>query len=409
MAVSRVTTWSPGNTLTADALNGEFDNLITGVNSALSPTATDSTTARTTDARFGDYANVKDFGAVGDDSTDCTTAFNLAILTGKRVYVPKGTYRCTALDAATGSLYIQGDGRASKIVFNTTGHGLTISGMSAAQNKTCTIKDLAFGNVTNTPTSIIRNAGALNFLVDRCFFSDLSATYCIDNVLGYGGQIRNCVFSDVTGGAIILRDDGAVLEYSYVFGIEGCDITRPSGIGIACERSQLLRITKTVIEGCGGTGLAIGTAGITVSDVSLDTCYFEGNTGTDVDLMASGGSYWTRGTFTNCFFNQSSTVALGDKSKAIFIGMQGSGGSHLTVSGSDNAEAWFVGCEMGNVDQSGTFAWFVEGIWTVSTANLPAANSALNGKVMIEETGANSCNLVAYKGGERFKVAMTES
>lgn len=45
----------------------------------------------------------------------------------------------------------------------------------------------------------------------------------------------------------------------------------------------------------------------------------------------------------------------------------------------------------------------------IATANLPAASATMNNRLVIEETGANTCNLVAYKGGERFKVAMTES
>lgn len=44
---------------------------------------------RTIDSKFNDFVSVKDFGAVGDGSTDDTTAFQNAINTGKPVYVPK--------------------------------------------------------------------------------------------------------------------------------------------------------------------------------------------------------------------------------------------------------------------------------------------------------------------------------
>jgi hypothetical protein len=49
------------------------------------------------------------------------------------------------------------------------------------------------------------------------------------------------------------------------------------------------------------------------------------------------------------------------------------------------------------------------GLRVVATADLPAAAAAMDGSVIIENTGANSCNLVVYDGGERFKVALTES
>lgn len=48
------------------------------------------------------------------------------------------------------------------------------------------------------------------------------------------------------------------------------------------------------------------------------------------------------------------------------------------------------------------------GATVIATANLPAASVTMNNRLVIEETGANSCKLVAYKGGERFKVSMAE-
>lgn len=52
--------------------------------------------ARTYDAKFKDWVSVKDFGAVGDDSTDDTAAIQLAYDTGKSVFWPEGTYKITA-------------------------------------------------------------------------------------------------------------------------------------------------------------------------------------------------------------------------------------------------------------------------------------------------------------------------
>jgi hypothetical protein len=57
--------------------------------------ATGSTTARTLANRFADMANVRDFGAVGDGTTNDITAFVDAADTGKQVFVPDGTYTIT--------------------------------------------------------------------------------------------------------------------------------------------------------------------------------------------------------------------------------------------------------------------------------------------------------------------------
>ena len=71
--------------------------------SASSVTATGSTTARTLAARFADVGNVKDFGAVGDGTTDDTAAIEACLAVYDSVYLPKGVYRLASrLDVPAG-------------------------------------------------------------------------------------------------------------------------------------------------------------------------------------------------------------------------------------------------------------------------------------------------------------------
>ena len=49
--------------------------------------------SRSVESRLGGMLSVKDFGAVGDDSTDDSAAFQAAITSGKEIYVPGGDYR----------------------------------------------------------------------------------------------------------------------------------------------------------------------------------------------------------------------------------------------------------------------------------------------------------------------------
>ena len=60
--------------------------------SAMPVTATGSTTARTLADRASEYADVRDYGATGNGSTNDSAAFNLAAATGKTVYIPQGSY-----------------------------------------------------------------------------------------------------------------------------------------------------------------------------------------------------------------------------------------------------------------------------------------------------------------------------
>ena len=62
-------------------------------------------TTRTVDQKLEDFLSVKDFGAVGDGTTDDTTAIQNAIdnNNNKPVYLPKGTYRITSSLVIDGS------------------------------------------------------------------------------------------------------------------------------------------------------------------------------------------------------------------------------------------------------------------------------------------------------------------
>jgi hypothetical protein len=81
------------------------------------------------------FVSVKDYGAKGDGVTNDTTAFNAAIATGKRVYVPTGTYMVNAtINIKT---IIEGDGSTASILkpFNVATAALTYT-QTASYNPT---------------------------------------------------------------------------------------------------------------------------------------------------------------------------------------------------------------------------------------------------------------------------------
>ena len=100
----------------------------------------------------GAPVNVKDYGAVGDGTTDDTTAMQAAITavatTGQGLYVPAGTYKITSALTSTGHLNMFGDGDKSIISFSAatiSGSGLTVSGsLTQIQN----ISSASAGNLT---------------------------------------------------------------------------------------------------------------------------------------------------------------------------------------------------------------------------------------------------------------------
>jgi hypothetical protein len=90
-------------------------------------TATGSTTARDLQSRFAQVFNVKDYGAVGNGSTDDTTAIQAAITAamtagGGLVYIPAGTFLVTnTLTVGASDIRVEGQGHVrSRIIFNPT-------------------------------------------------------------------------------------------------------------------------------------------------------------------------------------------------------------------------------------------------------------------------------------------------
>jgi hypothetical protein len=247
---------------------------------------------------------------------------------------------------------------------NTTSHTLTFDiapGESFPQAETFVVSDLSFDNITNTPASFIKvgatSNGTVNGLIERCYFTDCAATYCIDNAIGYGTKVRNCVFSDITGSAIRLQQNSGLTLYSYVFLVDGCDITRPSVDGIFIQGAQGLRVTNTTIEGCGGKGIVAKclTNSVQAWNVHLDGVHFELNTGNDVDFSDVNASFLGHLKLTTCLFVSSPTIALGGNSRAMIDTCAVSGGDVVTVSGSSQASAVLINSF--NFTKSGTFRW----------------------------------------------------
>jgi hypothetical protein len=113
--------------------------------------------AETVATKLQEIVSVKDFGAIGNGSTDDTTAINNAIAyvksltNGGAVYFPVGTYAVTEINATnisagfTQSVKLYGAGRLmTKIVPYAAGKVL----LNLLGSNNCTIQDLTFSSIT---------------------------------------------------------------------------------------------------------------------------------------------------------------------------------------------------------------------------------------------------------------------
>lgn len=162
----------------------------------------------------GACANVLDYGAVADDATDCTAAFEAALATGRSVYVPAGTYRLNAsIDNRT---IIFGDGSTISVLkpYNSATAALTYTyaAMSSPAppsfwNYHSEIRDIGFvGTSTKTgvgftfgktvPSQFVNNDQyANNVKFYGCHFSNLEkgVQFPFGNI---GSEFYSCGFAD---------------------------------------------------------------------------------------------------------------------------------------------------------------------------------------------------------------------
>ena len=139
--------------------------------------ATGSTTARSLANRFADMVNVKDFGAVGDNITDDTTAIqnaiNYATSVSSDIYFPKGTFKTTGINLTCGCSCNSG-----AVIINPT-------------NATTTVR-IPPGNYTGRAFYIPQIAGGLNgLLIDGASLAVIYLTNISNVVNGLHLQVSN--------------------------------------------------------------------------------------------------------------------------------------------------------------------------------------------------------------------------
>lgn len=115
--------------------------------------------ATTSQNKFRRYLDVKDFGAVGDGTTDDTSAFAACFLalnntTVADIYIPPGSYRITApIGISNKRVNIRGAGRGLSIIKGEVLSGNLLSIVNADYLQFVTVEDLTF--TTNQVNSVV--------------------------------------------------------------------------------------------------------------------------------------------------------------------------------------------------------------------------------------------------------------
>jgi hypothetical protein len=237
-----------------------------------SVTSTGSTTARTTQDRFAEVHNVRDFGAVGTGLVDDHAAIQACIdwVAGTErgvIFFPAGEYLIasplTFNELASHSIIFRGVGRASHIYGNFAGFLLDRSITGGGNWSIDIIENLWFQNGSSNPASgAIRWNSCQGFAVRNCQITGYTGIGCYDSC--FTTTIQNCSFASIggtvvgTAGVYFFGGGGSVIQACDFMGWHDGILLRTGAAVIGCRFEncgngiQLYEAAGSSIISCGG-------------------------------------------------------------------------------------------------------------------------------------------------------------
>ena len=279
---------------------------------------------RTVHQKFQETISVKDFGAIGDGTTNNTTAIQAAIdscvLSGASLYFPAGEYLVNAALNITGPITLFGDGYFSKIKLNSitsdlfyvTGTGVNIQMLSMGSYAAVLKTNGSFVNLNGASLVTIENFWMEEIFIGIKITGAASQAIKISN-----GWIKN-FYATPAGGAGILMDgtaarvdvrvtDVLIAGDSGQFIDSGVKITNIGDaviqglstlyctIGLSVQPDvsqniQALFVNNSYFDQSGSSGIAIigGNAGGTMKLVKLTDCWSCSNGQYGIQIFSSG-------------------------------------------------------------------------------------------------------------------------
>lgn len=265
--------------------------------------------ARTITSKLSDFVNVRDFGALGDGTTDDTAAVQLALAAagGKTLLFLGGTFKVTdslAVSIAGTRIEMRGAKifmafpvtHATGRLFYVSASNVEFDGVWIDSTGTAATTNASGGNGNKYPIQIIGTSGThlTNIKVSRCRFTNLPwadaaavlATHCIYAQYVDGFTVQDCVIDTVGGSAVFMSVvTGARIVHN--------DINNTGWYSIQCNdgvdgfRISGNRITGTLpntrvwggsinLMSNGSTGAHLGNGLATIRHGEIDHNYISG-------------------------------------------------------------------------------------------------------------------------------------
>ena len=353
--------------------------------SAQSGVSTLSPVTRSFAAKFDDFISIRDFGAIGDGSTDDTSAINRALtevyktgynevepLARRQIYFPGGTYIVSDTINIPPYAKLVGDGTSASFIVQTQGNKFLANTVDSA---------FQFGSNIGSGGALLPHDIEINGLQ---FFNSNTATsralFLIDSSSNI--KIRNCTFfANASAGSypnLIAVDDS--VSTSRFISISDCKFLRGgNAIALYGDNVTDVVVQNSLFDSLTNTAIA---AGATINLLSIGN-YF-GNVNNSISprsdsIYSFGDRYYnTNGTITSGMFlgnlHQSSSVGVNLTTSETLINLISNAGIIIdyTVSNTSGHRSGTIKVVNYNSTQTSLEDDYVE------TTNAPAANLYAN-------------------------------
>jgi len=228
----------------------------------------------------GAVSNVLDFGAVGDNSNDDTTAIQAAInaaeLVNGAVYFPAGTYKITATLVVDNTIRLFGDTSVGSIISNTTNDVVAISIHNPSRTADrCVIEHLRINHEASTKYAVEWNAPfglAIDLRVEcsgtgfGCLLIGDETIPPVTDDLGYLFTAIHCRFWQFADVGVRVNSRGTLYNFT------DCHVSTSV---VGAKAAYFNKEGATIIGGQWGGS---GATNIPVSDFNTESGDREGNT-----------------------------------------------------------------------------------------------------------------------------------
>ena len=274
-------------------------------------------------------ANVRDYGAIGDGTTDDTVAIKAAIAAATQIFFPAGTYKVTqSLNLSSGQ-YVFGVGKDSMIDMSVDddGHVFGIVGATGVPVTGVTIENIAMDCNNTINLNGIGIAYAQNCFVDNVWVFNAGRKAFTMQYEVFDNIISNCYCDggEATLALITLEDPtltnqcqrniitNIAIETAtdWVLALDGADNCVVSNItcaeslrGIQCFNGQRNSISSVSIGDCTNGHMEIDNFGLS----TFDNIVCLGNTTNEMIKIGTTAPGVFNNNFTNCEFAGSQTV-----------------------------------------------------------------------------------------------------